>query len=369
MVLARPGRTAGATGKQRHARLISHPIERLGTPHYDRQASSQRGRQDPRIGAAMSQTVLITGGSGFLGRRLAIALREKHSVFLGARNNRQNMAASEMTSCPVLPLDVSSIESVRDAVNRCRPDVIVHAAATKYVDQAEREPLECIDVNVLGSQNVARVAMERGVQVVVGISTDKAAPPVRNTYGLSKALMERMFCALDGTSDTRFLCVRYGNVAWSTGSVLPIWKRMHDRTGVIGTTGPEMRRFVFTVQEAVSLVSTALTNADDLGGRVVTREMKAAQIGDILDVWIERFGGSWERIDSRPGEREDEFLVGDLELPHTCERMIGGVRHFVISFQENVAKPPPVHLSSANAERLTRQEILSLIENPAIEEQ
>src|SRR5262249_33157336 len=124
-------------------------------------------------------------------------------------------------------------------------------AATKFVDLAEKLPLECVDVNVLGSENVARVSMEYEVQTVIGISTDKATPPVRNTYGLTKALMERVFCGLDGKTKTRFLCVRYGNVAWSTGSVLPIWKKMHEETGVIGTTGPDMRRFFFTVDEAV----------------------------------------------------------------------------------------------------------------------
>lgn len=316
----------------------------------------------------MPQTILITGGTGFLGKRLGIALRDDHEVVLGGRNNKQNMVASQMTGCPVVPLDVANIESVRDAVQRHTPDVIIHAAATKFVDLAERQPLECVDVNVVGSQNVARVAMERGVGMVIGISTDKASPPVRNTYGLSKALMERMFCALEGVSDTRFLCVRYGNVAWSTGSVLPIWKQMHERTGVIGTTGPEMRRFFFTVDEAVALVCTGLAHADEFGGKVLSREMKAAQIREILDVWIERFGGSWERIEGRPGERNDEFLIGDLELLHTSERTFDGVRHFVISFNERVADPIAVGLSSANACRMDAKEILNLLEDPPPEE-
>jgi UDP-N-acetylglucosamine 4,6-dehydratase len=316
----------------------------------------------------MPQTVLITGGTGYLGKRLALSLRNDHRVVLGSRNNKQNMLANEFTGCEVVPLDVANIESVRDAVVRTNPDVIIHAAATKFVDLAERQPLECVDVNVLGSQNVARVAVERGVQTVLGVSTDKAAPPVRNTYGLSKALMERVFCSLDNVGGTSFLCVRYGNVAWSTGSVLPIWKRMHDQTKVIGTTGPEMRRFFFTVDEAVALVRTGLDNADELHGKVLGREMKAAQIQEILDVWIERFGGSWERIEGRPGERIDEFLIGDLELEHTVERTFDGVRHFVISFNERVAEPLPVGLSSANAERLSAAEILDLIEHPPPEE-
>jgi UDP-glucose 4-epimerase len=245
-----------------------------------------------------------------------------------------------------------------------RPDVVVHAAATKFVDLAERQPMECVDVNVLGSQNVARVAIERGVGAVIGISTDKAAPPVRNTYGLSKALMERMYCAMDTKSDTRFACVRYGNVAWSTGSVLPIWKRMHEETGVIGSTGPEMRRFFFTVDEAVALVRTAMREIDTIAGKVLSRHMKAAQIEDLLNVWTEDQGGRWEKIDGRPGERDDEFLIGDIELPYTRRLEYDGVEHFLISFNERVQTPLEEGLSSANTQRLDRDEIARLIHSP-----
>ena len=109
-----------------------------------------------------------------------------------------------------MPTDVSRMDSLRDVVAAVRPTIIIHAAATKFVDLAERLPLECVDINVVGSANVARVAIDKGVPLVLGISTDKASPPIRNTYGLSKAIMEKTFCALDGTAGTHFVCVRYG---------------------------------------------------------------------------------------------------------------------------------------------------------------
>jgi len=310
------------------------------------------------------ETVLVTGGTGFLGRRLGIALRDSFQVVLAARNNKQNQMAAERTGCRVLPMDVSNIESVRDVFTETRPSLVIHAAATKFVDLAEQLPMECIDVNVVGSQNVARVAVEKGVRGVIGISTDKASPPVRNTYGLSKALMERMFASMNGKTATKFACVRYGNVAWSTGSVLPIWKKMHDENGVIRSTGPEMRRFFFTVDEAVTLVRIAIEQLDTIQGRVLARPMKAAQIQDLLKVWVEKKGGRWERMNGRPGERLDEYLVGDLELPYAREVTYDGARHIVISFNEKSDSPLPAVISSANAERLTHDEMVRLINHP-----
>lgn len=314
------------------------------------------------------KTILITGGTGFLGRRLGLALKKEYRVILTGRNNKQNFMAQKFTGCEVLPLDISNIEAVRDVVNETKPDIIIHAAATKFVDLAEKQPMECVDVNVLGSQNVARVAVDKDVEIVIGISTDKASPPVRNTYGLSKALMERVFCSMNRKKKTRFTCVRYGNVAWSTGSVLTIWNKMIKETGIIGTTGPEMRRFFFTVDDAVRLVLAALYNIDLVEGKVLSMKMKAAQISDILRVWTENKGGKWEKIEGRPGERLDEFLIGDAELPFTKELELDGITHYLISFNEKVDNPVAFGLSSANTDKLSDQEILSLIENPPIEE-
>ena len=317
----------------------------------------------------MKQTALITGGTGFLGKYLGLALKDQYRVVLTGRNHKHNRDAQEFTGCPTLPMDVTNIESIRDVFTEVRPDVVVHAAATKYVDLSEAQPMECIDINVLGSQNLARVCVEKGVSTVIGMSTDKTAPPVANTYGLTKALMERVFCAMNSkTENTRFACVRHGNIAWSTGSVFPIWKRMHDVTGVIGSTGPDMTRYFSKVDEAVALVITAIENVDLVQGTVVSRKMKAALIRDFLELWIKHKGGRWEQIEGRPGERPHEYLIGDPELPYTREVEFGGVPHFIVKFNEPVAHPLPAAFCSDNAERLTEAEMLDIIEHPPIEE-
>lgn len=313
--------------------------------------------------------ILVTGGNGFLGKRLGLELRKLgHQVTLASRNNKQNFLAKEFSGCNVLPLDVSSIESVRDAVIQEMPDVIIHAAATKFVDLAEKQPMETIDINVTGSQNVARIAIERGVKLVIGISTDKSSPPVRNIYGMTKSLMERLFSLMEGKSDTHFVSVRYGNVAWSTGSVLGIWKKMLKKQGFIGTTGPEMFRYFFTVDEAVSLVLTALKNESELHGKVLSRYMKAAQLEDIIRVWTKQEGATYEKIEGRPGERLEEFLIGESELEYTEERIYDGIRHYVLSFNEKSENPLTEVLSSRTAEKLSDDEIRAIINNPPFEE-
>lgn len=313
--------------------------------------------------------ILVTGGNGFLGKRLGLELRKLgHQVTLASRNNKQNFLAKEFSGCNVLPMDVSSIESVRDAVIQEMPDVIIHAAATKFVDLAEKQPMETIDINVTGSQNVARIAIERGVKLVIGISTDKSSPPVRNIYGMTKSLMERLFSLMEGKSDTHFVSVRYGNVAWSTGSVLGIWKKMLKKQGFIGTTGPEMFRYFFTVDEAVSLVLTALKNESELHGKVLSRYMKAAQLEDIIRVWTKQEGATYEKIEGRPGERLEEFLIGESELEYTEERIYDGIRHYVLSFNEKAENPLTEVLSSRTAEKLTDDEIRAIVNNPPFEE-
>src|SRR5438128_9308535 len=105
----------------------------------------------------MKRTALITGGTGFLGRHLGLALKNDYEVVLAGRNNSFNQSAQRFSGCAVVPLDVTNIESVRDVFVETKPQVVIHAAATKYVDLSEVYPMERIDVNVLGSQNVARV--------------------------------------------------------------------------------------------------------------------------------------------------------------------------------------------------------------------
>ena len=301
--------------------------------------------------------ILITGGTGFLGINLAKKLQSKFKVILGARNNKQNFYAKRVTKCQIVPLDVANIDSVRDAVNLIKPKIIIHAAATKFVDLSEKFPFECIDCNIVGSSNVARVAIDKNIETVIGISTDKASPPVKNIYGLSKSIMEKTFIASANNSKTNFLCVRYGNVAWSTGSVLPIWKEMYNKNKKIFTTGPYMRRFFFSVNEAVDLVSKSIKMRRKLNGKILSVEMKSAKIMDILKRWISNYGGKYVISKKRGGDRLDEFLIGEDELKYSYLLKDKKKNYFVIDFNVISKKPIKKIISSSNSKKLSNSEI------------
>ena len=240
------------------------------------------------------------------------------------------------TNCKTFPLDITNINSVRDAINFCKPDIIIHAGATKFVGLSETQPFECADVNIMGSCNIARTAIDKGVKLVIGISTDKATQPIQNFYGMSKAAMEKIFLLSNKLSKTKFLCVRYGNVAWSTGSVLPIWKEMFKKNKTILTTGPYMRRFFFTADDAVDLVIAALENSKKIAGKILCPEMKSSKMIDILKVWVKKFGGKYKIINKRDGDRLDEYLIAENEKDFTKNFYHKKKKYYVIDFSKKI---------------------------------
>jgi len=306
--------------------------------------------------------MLITGGTGYLGRNLALFYKKKYKIFLGARNNKQNFLVKNLTNCEVLPMDVSNINSVNDALNFSKPHIVIHAAATKFVDLSEKYPFECIDTNILGSTNIARACINKKIPIVLGVSTDKASPPVKNIYGLSKSCMERLFLSLSDYGTTKFACVRYGNVTWSTGSVLPIWKSMYLKNNIILSTGPYMRRFFFTVNDAIELIDQAIKNINKLKNKVLSVEMKSSRMIDFLKVWKKNYKVNYKIIENRKGDRLDEFLIGKEELKYSYSLQLNKKKYYVVDFNKLSKKPLKKIVSSQNAKKLKEKEIKNIIE-------
>ena len=173
--------------------------------------------------------ILITGGTGFLGKNLLYFLSKKHKnykLFFTSRSIERCRIAQLDLKLDFFPCDISNLNSVVDCISKIKPDTIIHCAATKYVDLAEKFPLECIDTNVHGTLNLLRVSKNFGVKNFIVISTDKAAPPFSNIYSLSKSIMEKAIILDSVNSKINISCIRFGNLPWSTGSIFPLWEEM-----------------------------------------------------------------------------------------------------------------------------------------------
>lgn len=309
--------------------------------------------------------LLITGGSGFLGKTLAKKLLDQYDdIMLVSRSHKSlfetlnNIGSNKVT---VAPCDVANYEQLLAIFRDFRPTTVIHAAATKFVDWAEHHPLECVDNNVVGSKNVIYACRDTKVSTLVGVSTDKAAPPIKNIYGLTKATMEKMFTL--EREIPRTLCVRYGNVLWSTGSVLPAWEKMRERGEVIRSTGAHMTRFFFSVDEAADLVRTAL----EIGNNrtILSYAMKSCKIERLLNAFCTNYGLMSEIIPPRPGERDYEVLIGDSELDYTCRR--GNL--FEIHLAKlgvkpiEVGKPVETAYTTESCPQLSDTELLEYVKN------
>lgn len=185
-------------------------------------------------------------------------------------------------------------------------DVVIHAAAVKYIPEAEFNVSECIDVNVQGTRNVLSAAKHTGVQKVICLSTDKAVQPV-NVYGMTKALNERLI-AEQSMSGCSMTAVRYGNVVGSTGSVIPMFVRQLKEQGYITLTDPEMTRYWLSVNQAIDLILKAIVTEPRV---VLISSLHAMTMGHLAETIAK--GHSIKVIGPRPGEKRHEYLLHTQE--------------------------------------------------------
>lgn len=216
------------------------------------------------------------------------------------------------------------IGDIRDFGDVCSAiksaDIVINAAALKQVPTCEYFPDQAILTNCIGAMNIVRAIRDQGypVETVVGISTDKAAKPI-NVMGMSKAIQERIFISANILNpDTRFICVRYGNVMASRGSVIPLFHDQISHGGPVTITVPEMTRFLLSLDQAVDTVFAALKDA--LRGETFVPEAPAATIMNIAKAMIGERDIEIKIIGIRPGEKMHEMMVSEEECNHTVRR-------------------------------------------------
>jgi UDP-N-acetylglucosamine 4,6-dehydratase/5-epimerase len=279
--------------------------------------------------AALEGTVLVTGGTGFIGRALLRrAARERWPARLLVTSRDATNLARVIARFPGVQGVVADlartdgIDTLRKTLRDEHVDTIIHAAAVKSVPDAERDVRAAIELNVNGSERVARAATEAGVGVVVGVSSDKACAPA-GVYGLTKALMERVFAEQARTSATRFATARCGNVAGAGGSVVPLFRRQLADAGRVTLTDPQMTRFWLSPDDSVDLVSSAVALAKEASGATLLARYPAMTIGDVAQAAFLTHGGAGQVpvsvVGKRPGEKLSDELWNEAEAPRLVE--------------------------------------------------
>ena len=286
------------------------------------------------------KTVLVTGGTGSLGKVLVRRLlsdeyKEVKKVIVLSRDEgkQHEMRMSYMdrsaTTDEVIYQnfqralefrigDVRRYEDVCSAVKDA--DIVVNAAALKQVPLCEYFPDQALLTNCVGALNIVRAIRENDlpVETVVGVSTDKACKPV-NVMGMTKSLQERIFLSANIlNTSTRYICVRYGNVLASRGSVIPLFHDQIKRGGPVTVTVPEMTRFLLSLDQAVDTVMAAVENARR--GEIFVPRVPSATVMDIAGVLIDGRDIEVDVIGIRPGEKMHEILVSEEEAIYTVSR-------------------------------------------------
>ena len=261
---------------------------------------------------------LITGGTGSLGKALIQRLLENplNEIIVFSRDEgKQALSFGKFPRIIRVIGDIRDFEKLNVTMKRHKPDMVIHTAALKRIDDMEFHPDECVKTNIMGSENVARAALLNRVKKCILISTDKACQPV-NVYGSSKFIAERCFTNYDYYSEnTIFASVRYGNVIASRGSFIPLWLSLLADGHKIKVTSTDMSRFLFTLEDAVDTVLGALEYAQ--GGEVFIPQICSYDMNTIISAVEEMHGApvEYELIGLRPGEKLHEDMLAATELP------------------------------------------------------
>jgi len=273
-----------------------------------------------------NQTILITGGTGTIGSLLAKTLLSKYYpkkvVVISRDETRQHDFINEIQDDRLITYlcDVRDFARLNEVFMEVKPDIVFHAAALKHVIFCEKNPIEAVKTNAIGTYNVVSAAIAAGVKKVIYISTDKAVNPT-SVMGSTKLIGERICLDYYGKSSTCISCVRFGNVLSSRGSVFQLFKKQIENGEDLTITHPEMTRFVMKPSQAVDLVLEAAELAK--GGEIFILRMPAMKVTDLASAMIKIFGNDKSCkqviIGIKKGEKLHEELVTEAELQNITE--------------------------------------------------
>ncbi len=333
--------------------------------------------------------VVVTGAGGSIGGALVEWLSTAGAEEVRALDNHEGHLADlderyrNNSRVMVFFSDIRSSEEINLLFRGM--DYVFHCAALKHVPLCERSPFETTQTNIDGVQNVIRAAMERRVDRVLFTSSDKAVNPT-NVMGTSKLMGERLITAAnaltDHLSETLFTCTRFGNVAGSQGSVIPLFCKQIAAGGPVTITNRQMSRFVMTLDEAVRLVLESMTAA--CGGEVFVTKMPVINIATLAEVMIEQIAPLFGyrpadievvEIGERPGEKLYEELTTQEEIRRTLEMenmfvVLPAFRNIYnrinYDYSDRPTKPVDRMYLSSEEPALTKQEVGEFLNRPKV---
>lgn len=326
---------------------------------------------------------LVTGGTGCIGSEIVRRLLEYKPkvvrIFSNDEDNtfRMMQEFGEAENRRFLIGDIRDKERVIRATEGI--DIVYHAAALKHVPLCEYNPFEAIKTNVMGTQNVIEASLINNVEKMINISTDKAVNPA-NTMGATKLLTEKLTIDANfykGPRRTIFSCVRFGNVLFSRGSVVPLFEEQIRQKKPITITDPDMTRFMMSISDTIDLVFKATLMVK--GGEIFVLKMPVIRIGDLTDVIIEKYAKKYgykkedikkKVTGSRPGEKMFEELMTETEAKNAFETddmliitpqlELSNIRYDVSDYQ-NARRSRLNQYISRNVKPLSKEKIKKLL--------
>lgn len=327
-----------------------------------------------------NKTILVTGGTGSFGKcftKYVLTHYNPKKIIIYSRDEfKQWMMANEFAEYAdklrFFIGDVRDYDRMQRAFSGV--DYVIHAAAMKQVPACEYNPNEAIKTNVVGAQNVIEAALNTEVKKVVALSTDKAVNPV-NLYGGTKLVSDKLFIAANaycGSKELNFSIVRYGNVAGSRGSIIPLFHRLiQEGAQELPITDYRMTRFWISLEEGVELVIKALEEAK--GGETFISKIPSFKITDLAEAMAP--GMKTKEVGIRPGEKLHEVMVTVEDSPTTFEYE----KNFIIypqMFWQESKRPNPsgqkvdegfYYSSGNNTEWLTVEQMREMLKHITFE--
>lgn len=272
-----------------------------------------------------NKSILITGGTGSLGKALTKHIFENHSavrkLIIFSRDEQKQFQMAQEFPISKYPQIRFLIGDVRDRERLVRAfkdvDFVIHAAAMKHVHIAEYNPAECIKTNIGGAENVVEASLSTNVERVVALSTDKACAPI-NLYGATKLTSDKLFVAannIKGFNPIKFSVVRYGNVMGSNGSVIPFFINKKNNKESLPITDTAMTRFNISLQGGVDMVMHALEHA--WGGEIFIPKIPSYKIMDVANAIAPE--SKKDIVGLRPGEKIHEEMITSSDSFYTYD--------------------------------------------------